>query len=62
MSEKGLYLGDSVYATCDGFMIRLYTDNGFGASNEIFLEPQVYDALVQFAKRVWTPDPTPEVG
>lgn len=42
------YLGDSVYAEVDCGMIKLTTDNGLGPSNTIYLEDEVYRALVQF--------------
>jgi hypothetical protein len=42
------YLGDSVYADFDGFGIELTTNNGLGASNTIYLEPQVLDALEKY--------------
>jgi len=46
------YLGDSVYADYDGYHIWIYTDNGLGATNKIALEPNVYDALIQFNEKV----------
>ncbi len=51
---KPIYLGDSVYASFDGFMVRVYTDNGLGPENEIFLEPDVMQALIDFAKKAYT--------
>ena len=42
------YLGDSVYAAFDGYQIRLTTENGFGPSNEIFIEPEVLKALNRY--------------
>ena len=47
------YLGDSVYVTDDGYGIILTTENGLltDPSNEIFLEPAVMDALVQYYER-----------
>ena len=49
-APKKLYIGDSVYAEFDGDMLRLTTANGKPGdpSNEIFLEPAVWDALKQF--------------
>lgn len=44
------YLGDSVYASIEGGMIKLTTENGYGPSNEIFLEPEVYEALIGYVK------------
>lgn len=45
-----IYLGDSVYAEYDpeAHMMRIYTDNGYGPHNEIFLEPAVRIALAQW--------------
>lgn len=42
---KKVYLGDSVYAHCDGFHIVLETENGLGPSNTIYLEPKVMENL-----------------
>lgn len=46
------YLGDSVYAEIEHGMIKVTTDNGMGPSNEIFLEPEVYAALVAYVERM----------
>ena len=48
MKDK-IYLGDSVYAQNVNGMIRLTTENGFGPSNEIFLEPEVLQRLIMFS-------------
>jgi len=42
------YLGDCVYAEFDGHRVMLYTDDGYGPKNIIFLEEGVYYALVKF--------------
>lgn len=47
------YIGDSVYAEFDGYHIVLTTNNGYGASNTIAIEPAVYQALKQYAQRIW---------
>ena len=39
------YLGDSVYVDDEHGMVKLTTENGLGASNTIFLEPEVLGAL-----------------
>ena len=46
------YLGDSVYIEEGNFFgqLKLTTDNGLGPSNEIFLEPEVLQQLIQYAK------------
>jgi len=46
------YLGDGIHADYDGYHIRLYTDNSFGANNKIALRLSTYAALVQFNKRI----------
>jgi len=41
------YLGDGLYAELDsGYQIKLSTPEG----NEVYLEPQVFDAFILFAK------------
>lgn len=45
MNNKA-YLGDSVYVEREGGMVKLTTENGFGASNTIYLEDFVLDALL----------------
>lgn len=54
------YLGDSVYAELDfdRGMVKLTTENGFGPSNTIWMEPDVLDALVAWYARV-TSRPAP---
>lgn len=44
------YLGDSVYASHDGYHIILTTENGLpdDPSNTICLEPEVLDALQNY--------------
>ncbi len=49
---RRIYLGDSVYSEVERGMIKLYTDNGFGATNTIFLELEVYDALVRYVEKL----------
>lgn len=46
------YLGDSVYAYFDGFAIHLTTENGYGPTSTIVLEPEVLHALDAFRKRM----------
>lgn len=49
------YLGDGVYAAADSGMIRLTVGHHDPrlADHELFLEPEVYAALVAYAKLVW---------
>ena len=48
------YLGDSVYVDFDGYHIELTTNNGYpdDPRNKIYLEPQVYHALVQYVENL----------
>lgn len=41
-----MYLGDAVYASFDGFQIKLRT--GDGHDQVIYLDPTVYSKLTQF--------------
>lgn len=50
MKEK-VYLGDGVYAQNDGFGIILTTEDGVRVTDEIYLEPSVYQALVNYVAR-----------
>lgn len=49
------YLGDSVYVEFNGFGLNLTTENGFGPTNSIYLEPGVYGALTKFVEQLRTP-------
>lgn len=43
-----VYLGDSVYASFNGYEVILTTENGMSPSNTIYLEPSCMDALIRF--------------
>ena len=47
---KKVYLGDSVYVDTDGYGLTLTTENGYGPSNTIYLEPEVFDSLVKYVE------------
>jgi hypothetical protein len=50
MGEGETYLGDAVFASFDGHQIRLRTGD---ANNQIiFLEPDVFYALLSYAQRL----------
>jgi len=57
MSEKE-YIGDGVYVQFDGYGILLTTERydgrGQAATHYIFLEPEVFQSLANYAARVWT--------
>lgn len=42
------YLGDAVYVDFDGYGLVLTTEDGIRASNTIYMEPDVYAALVAY--------------
>jgi hypothetical protein len=46
------YLGDGVYADYDGHHIILTTEDGVVATNLIYLEPAVLNALQMFKGRI----------
>lgn len=46
-----VYLGDAVYASFDGYQIRLRCEAP-AHPNIIYIEPAVFDALIKFADRV----------
>lgn len=48
------YLGDGLYASFDGWQIKLRAprDNG---DHEVYLDGSVYTALEKFAARAWGP-------
>lgn len=49
MTGDKIYLGDSVYAEHDDAgRLVLWTENGYGRSNLIVLEPDVYQSLVKW--------------
>lgn len=53
MNTNETYLGDAVYASFDGWQIKLRT--GDGNAQVIYLEPGVYAALERFAESLRKP-------
>lgn len=49
--QNKVYLGDAVYADFDGHHIILTTENGFEATNTIFLDSDVASSLVDYINR-----------
>lgn len=45
--DKETYLGDGLYASFDGYQIKLRAPTGLN-DQEIYLEPKVYNNLVKF--------------
>lgn len=52
MMPKKQYLGDGVYCVVEHGMLKLTTENGYAATNTIFLEQEVYVELVAYYNRV----------
>lgn len=54
MEPEKRYLGDSVYASFDGYHVWLTTENGYDddPQNRIALEPQVLEALNRYVEYV----------
>jgi hypothetical protein len=46
------YCGDSVYARFDGYAFVIYTDNGMGPENEIYLEPSTLDSFISYTDKI----------
>lgn len=51
--KRDTYLGDGLYASFDGFQVRVFAFNGVNTTDEVFLEPETYRALVDYANRKW---------
>jgi len=47
-TSRIFYLGDSVYVDHVNGMLRLTTDNGHGPTNTIYLDPDVFDSLMEY--------------
>lgn len=52
--SKKQYLGDGVYAWCDGWHVVVEADNENG-SNRIYLDTSVLAALNAFSERAFSP-------
>jgi len=46
------YLGNNVYVRFDGFGFVLYLDNSEDPHTQIYLEPDVYQSLTNYADKV----------
>ena len=45
------YLGDGVYVETEHGMLKLTAEAGYGATDTIYLEPEVFAALVEYVAR-----------
>lgn len=46
------YLGDGVYAVYGGYGIELRANHHLTPTDTVFLEPEVFEALVKFKEKV----------
>jgi len=51
--EQKVYIGDGVYASFDGYQIRLTTETGMGVpTNTIYLELGLFPVLKRYVEKV----------
>lgn len=50
--EKETYLGDGLYASFDGYQIKLRAPHGNGRNMEVYLEPPVLEAFERFVAQL----------
>ncbi len=53
--QTEMYLGDAVYASFDGYQIKLRTSNGEHTTNEIVLEPGTLEIFDLFREQLKKP-------
>jgi len=46
------YIGDGVYVAFDGYMLILTAENGADVTDEIALEPQIWERLLQHVEQL----------
>lgn len=46
------YLGDSLYANFDGYQIELFTFNGLGVTNQIYLDTETLKCFLSYVERI----------
>lgn len=49
---KETYLGDGLYASCDGHQVRLRAPRGEATDHEVFLDATVLKNFEEFVKRL----------
>ena len=52
MMETKSYLGDGVYVEWDGWGVWLHANDPDEPTDSIYLEPEVFDSLVDFFKQL----------
>lgn len=61
MSNKA-YIGDSVFVEFYNNKLTLTTENGYGPTNTIVLEDEVYSALLKYVDRILEKPATGIIG
>ena len=56
MSDKETYLGDGLYASFDGYQIKLRAPRS-GGDSEVFLEPTTLVAFERYVQKLKTATP-----
>lgn len=51
--DGAVYLGDGVYVADNGGMVELFLHNGIHKGDTIFLEPDVFEALIKWYSAVY---------
>ena len=46
------YLGDSLYVNFDGYQIELFTFNGLGITNQIYLDTETLKCFLSYVERI----------
>lgn len=46
------YLGDALYANFDGYQIELFTFNGLGVTNQIYLDTETLKCFLSYVERI----------
>lgn len=50
--ERETYLGDGLYASCDGWQIKLRAPRGHAGDHVVYLDPTVFAALTSYEARI----------
>lgn len=52
MRKEKRYIGDGVYIEFNGYQLKLTTEDGISVTNEIYLEPSVFDSLEIYVQEI----------
>jgi len=51
LNKPKAYIGDGVYAEVERGMLKLTTEDGYGETNTIYLEPEIIAALQSYLNK-----------